>query len=124
MPSDDTRLAVSDRLVVLATSNGLRHIEHGIVGITPKNWRVIVDKALTKEAVFEGANAITRIAGSSLKVARDLMKNLPATLPSPLYKHQAQRLVRELNKAQVTARVVPLTNNSNSWASTLPQSSP
>lgn len=124
MPSDDIRLAVGDRMVVLATSNGLRRIEHGIVGITPKSWRVMVEKALTTEAVFEGANAITRIAGCSLNVARDLMKNLPATLPSPLYKHQAKRLVRELNKAQVAASVIPLTNNSNSLASTPSQPSP
>lgn len=124
MPSDDTKLAVGDRLVVLATSNGLRRIEHGIVVITPKSWQVMVDKALTTEAVFEGANAIARIAGCSLSIARDLMKNLPATLQSPLYKHQAQRLVRELNKAQVKARVIPLANNSNSWASTPPQAFP
>jgi Trk K+ transport system NAD-binding subunit len=120
MPSDDTRLAVGDRLVILATSNGLRRIEHGMAGITPKNWRVEVEMALTTEAVFEGANAIARITGCSLSIARDLMKSLPDTLPSPLYKHQAQRLVRELNKAQVKARVIPITNNSNSWASTSP----
>lgn len=120
MPSDDIRLAVGDRLVVLATSNGLRRIEHGIVGITPKSWRVEVEKALTTEAVFEGANILARIAGCSLSIARDLMKSLPGTLPSPLYKHQAQRLVRELNKAQVKASVISLANNSNSLASTPP----
>lgn len=108
MPSDDTRLVVGDRMVVLATSNGLRRIEYGLSSITPKSWRVQVEKALTAEAVFEGANAISRISGCSLSTARDLMKNLPGTLQSPLYQHQAQRLVRELNKAQVKARVVPI----------------
>lgn len=106
MPSDDIRLAVGDRMVVLATSNGLRRIEYGISSITPKSWRVQVEKALTAEAVFEGANAIARISGCSLSIARNLMKNLPGTLPSPLYQHQAQRLVRELNKAQVKAHIV------------------
>ncbi len=120
MPSDDIRLAVGDRLVVLATSNGLRRIEHGIVGITPKSWRVEVEKALTTEAVFEGANILARVTGCSLSIARDLMKSLPGTLPSPLYKHQAQRLVRELNKAQVKARVIAIANNSHSLASTPP----
>ncbi len=108
MPSEDIRLAVGDRMVVLATSNGLRRIEQGIGSISPKGWRVQVEKALTDEAVFEGANAIARIAGCNLNVARDLMKNLPGILRSPLYKHQAQRLVRELSKAQVVAHLVPI----------------
>jgi hypothetical protein len=111
-------------MVVLATSHCLRRIEHGIVAITPKSWRVPVEKALTEEAVFEGANAIARISGCSLSMAKDLMKSLPGTLLSPLYKHQAQRLVRELHKAQVKARVIPITNNSPSVASTPPQLSP
>jgi hypothetical protein len=76
--------------------------------VTPKGWWVQVEKALTNDAVFEGANAIARISGCNLNVARDLMKNLPGTLRSPLYKHQAQRLVRELSKAQVVARLVPI----------------
>jgi Trk K+ transport system NAD-binding subunit len=108
MPSDDTRLAVGDRMVVLATSIGLRRIEQGRVSITPKKWRVQVDKALTQEAIFEGANAIARISGCDLSTARALMHNLPGTLQVPLYKHQAQRLVRSLVKAQVRARLVPL----------------
>jgi hypothetical protein len=36
--SADIRLAEGDRMVVLATSNGLRRIEHGIASITPKGW--------------------------------------------------------------------------------------
>jgi len=123
MPSDDIRLAEGDRMVVLATSNGLRRIEHGIASITPKGWRVEIEKALTQEALFEGANAIARVAGCSLSDARDLMKNLPGILRSPLYKHQAQRLVRELSKAQVKAHMVPIASNTNQAASTPPQSS-
>ncbi|HEY9709372.1 MAG TPA: hypothetical protein V6D48_14305, partial [Oculatellaceae cyanobacterium] len=97
-----------DRMVVLASSNGLRRIEQGIGSISPKGWRVQVEQALTDEAVFEGANAIARISGCDLNLARDLMKNLPGTLRSPLYKHQAQRLVRELSKTQVVAHLVPI----------------
>ncbi|HEY9604242.1 MAG TPA: hypothetical protein V6C85_21685, partial [Allocoleopsis sp.] len=83
-------------------------IEQGIHSITPKSWRIQVEKALTNDAVFEGANAIARISGCHLNVARDLMKNLPGTLRSLLYKHQAQRLIGELSKAQVVARLVPI----------------
>jgi Trk K+ transport system NAD-binding subunit len=118
MPSDDTRLAVGDRMVVLATSKGLGYIEHGIATITLKSWQVQVEKALTPEAVFEGANAIARISGCNLSTARTLMHNLPSRLQVPLYKHQAQRLARSLNKAQVKARVVPISKNLHQTAST------
>ncbi|HEY9667498.1 MAG TPA: hypothetical protein V6C91_11885 [Coleofasciculaceae cyanobacterium] len=40
----------------MSTRNGLRRIEQGIKSITPKSWQVQVKKALTKEAVFEGAS--------------------------------------------------------------------
>jgi Trk K+ transport system NAD-binding subunit len=109
MPSDDIRLSVGDRMIVLATSTGLRHIEEGKSIITPKRWQVVVEKALTQEAIFEGANAIARISGCDLSTARALMHNLPRTLRTPLYKHQAQRLVRSLKQAQVKARIEPIT---------------
>lgn len=35
------------------------------------------------------------------------MNQLPGLLPLPLHKHQAQRLTRELSKAQVLAHLVP-----------------
>ena len=91
-------------MVVLATSNDLRRIEEGS-SITPKCWQVVVEYALTQEAIFEGANAITRISGCDLSTARALMHNLPGTLPVLLYKHQAQRLVRSLKRAQVKAHL-------------------
>ncbi|HEY9638436.1 MAG TPA: NAD-binding protein [Coleofasciculaceae cyanobacterium] len=108
MPPDDIRLGVGDRMIVLATSKGLRRIEQGRVGITPKTWLLRVEKALTQEGIFEGAIAIARISGCDLTMARALMHNLPGTLQVPLYKHQAQRLVRALSKAQVKAHVVPI----------------
>ncbi|HEY9729059.1 MAG TPA: NAD-binding protein [Chroococcales cyanobacterium] len=107
MPSDDIRLSAGDRMVVLATSHGLRRIEEGVENIAPKRWQVNVDRAFTSEAIFEGAIAIARISGCDLTTARTLMHNLPGTLRSPLYKQQAQRLVRELSKIQVKARIVP-----------------
>ena len=106
MPSDEIRLAVGERLVVLATIEGLQRIEQGRLSLALKCWRVRVEKVLTQDAAFEGANAIVRISGASLPTARELMNQLPQTLPVPLYKHQAQRLVRELGKILVKARLV------------------
>jgi Trk K+ transport system NAD-binding subunit len=107
MPSEDISLAVSDRMVVLATSDGLQRIEQGASRTASKNWQVHIAKALTEEAQFEGANVIVRISGCNLNTARNLMRNLPKTLHFPLYKHQAQRLVIELSKAQVIASLLP-----------------
>lgn len=109
MPSDDIRLAIGDRMVVLATSIGLRRVEEGFKSILPKRWRVLVEKAMNPEAIFEGANAIARISACDLSTARALMHNLPRVLEVPLYKHQAQRLVRSLKQAQVRARLIPMT---------------
>jgi Trk K+ transport system NAD-binding subunit len=109
MPSDDIRLAIGDRMVVLATSMGLRRVEEGFKSILPKRWRVLVEKAMNPEAIFEGANAIARISACELSTARALMHNLPGVLEVPLYKHQAQRLVRSLKQAQVRSRLIPIT---------------
>jgi Trk K+ transport system NAD-binding subunit len=108
MPSEDIRLSVGDRMVVLATSNGLRRIEEG-VSITPQRWQVVVEHALTQEAIFEGGNAIVRISGCDLSIARALMHNLPGTLQLPLYEHQAQRLLQSLKRAQVKAHITLVT---------------
>lgn len=109
MPFDDLRLAVGDRLVVLATIHGLRRIEQGVMSIVSRCYKVTIEKALSSYAAFEGANTIARISGCEISTARELMNNLPGTLRSPLYKHQAQRLVRELNKIQIVARIIPIT---------------
>lgn len=106
MPSDDIRLSAGDRMVVLATIQGLRRIEQGKISIIPKSWRVKVEKALTPDAIFEGANVIARISGCPLNTARELMNNLPNTLSTPMYKPQAMRLIRALQKIQVIAHLV------------------
>ena len=97
---------MGDRLVVLATSEGLRRIEQGQLQLHLKCWFVRVEKALTPDAVFEGANIITRISGCRLSLARDLMNHLPQTLDVALYQHQGQRLTQELRKALVKAGLV------------------
>jgi Trk K+ transport system NAD-binding subunit len=103
MPSDDVRLQVGDRLVILGTINGLQQIEQGNKQLPPV--RVRIERAVSEEARFEGAGAIARICGCELSVARSLISQLPTTVPHLLYWQQAQRLVRELNKAQVTAHL-------------------
>ncbi|BAY66537.1 TrkA-N domain protein [Calothrix brevissima NIES-22] len=103
MPSDDIKLAVGDRLIVLATIEGLQRVERG--AIAPPQVLVKVESALSAEATFEGAAVISRVSGCDMHTARTLMNQLPATLQYPLYKHQAHRLLSELSKAQVQARI-------------------
>jgi Trk K+ transport system NAD-binding subunit len=106
MPSDDVLLTIDDRLVVLATIEGLRRIEVG--NCHPKSWLVEIASAMTAEASFDGANTIARISGCQMHVARELMSNLPEILNFPLYKPQAQRLVRALEKVRVRSQILPI----------------
>lgn len=106
MPSDDILLAAGDRLVVLASIDGLRRIEQGALDRRKRSWHVRVDRALTETAFFEGGNVLARVGGIPLPEARTLMANLPGTLTQGLYEHQAQRLVRELGKVQVAAAAI------------------
>lgn len=106
MPEDYLNLRIGDRIVVLATINGLRRVEQG--RRTPKSWRVRVEKAFNQNIATEAPTVISRFSNCSLKIASDLMENLPATLPIPLYEQQAIRLVSELKKIQVQAIVIPI----------------
>ncbi len=111
MPSDDIRLAVGDRIVVLSSIDGLKRIEQGTLQLASRSWYVRVETAATADSVFDGANVIARIAGYSLSQARQLMQGLPQTLPEPLYLHQGERLVRELRRSRVKAQLIPLRHN-------------
>lgn len=106
IPSEDTRLHVGDRIVVLATVKSLQRIERGDIQILPRCWQIQVEKALYQDAIFDGGNIISRITGCTLAFAREFMNNLPQLLPIPLYQHQGERLVRELSKAQVRAYLI------------------
>ncbi|MGB3199309.1 MAG: NAD-binding protein [Nodosilinea sp.] len=108
MPTDDTRLQVGDRLVVLATIGGLRRIEQGHLAC--QDWQIHLEAALTANALFDGAAEIARVSGYRLGEARELLARLPDTLPVPLYRHQAMRLARLLTRAQVRANVVAPTD--------------
>lgn len=103
MPGDDIRLKVNDRLVILATIEGLRRIEQG--NLASRQWFVQILQTWSPAGQFEGGSAIARITGCDLNTARSIMTGLPAILEVPLYTPQALRLVRELRKVQVKARV-------------------
>ncbi|WP_404785396.1 potassium channel family protein [Altericista sp. CCNU0014] len=104
MPSEDIRLEAGDRLVVLATLESLQNIEKGI--ISPPTWQVRIEKALAPNSIFEGTSILSRISGCELGLAHAGMNCLPGTFDVPLYKPQAQRLVRALGKVQILARIV------------------
>jgi Trk K+ transport system NAD-binding subunit len=103
MPKEYRKIEPGIRLVVLATIDGLRRMEAGRIGISPKHWQIVIESAMTEEAKFEGANQIAKISNYPLDKARNLINNLPQILPVPLYKLQAQHLIRVLEKAQVMA---------------------
>jgi Trk K+ transport system NAD-binding subunit len=104
MPIDDIRLGNGDRLVVLATIKSLKAIE--VRALLEPSWYVYIEQPLNKEAIFEGANVIVRVCNCPMLTARLMMENLPCRLDIPLYKLQAQRLVRELIKAQVSGYII------------------
>ncbi|MEH2435700.1 MAG: TrkA C-terminal domain-containing protein [Nostoc sp.] len=112
MPWYDVKLYAGDRLIVLATSSSLQRIEWG--EMLPRQWSVQIEKALTTNAIMYGAQEIVLVTGCSSASARQWMNNLPGVLPIPLYKHQAQRLVRELTKIQVLANIIFIEQGSSS----------
>jgi len=97
-------LGAGDRLVVLATIKSLQAIEVGTI-ITP-TWYIHIEQPLSAAAIFEGANVIVRVCNCPMLTARTVMENLPNRLNLPLYKLQAQRLIRELLKAQVSGYII------------------
>lgn len=105
MPSDDLKLETGDRLVVLATIEGLQRIEQGTRNLREKRYFVRVISVINKDALFEGANVLAKVSGCNLASARELMSNLPQTLDTPLYKFQAMRLIKELDKRLVKAEL-------------------
>jgi voltage-gated potassium channel Kch len=107
-PSEDIQLQTGDRLIVLATLISLLNIERG--KMAPRTSYIHVEKALSKILVFEGIATMARVSGCKLGMAKSIMESLPRTLPIPLYRQQAQRLVYELKKLQILAQEIPIEN--------------
>lgn len=103
-PSEDVRLEVGNRLVVLATMGGLQNAEHGIAAERTHRLRVL--KVQSEHAAFEGARIISRITRCNLGMVSALLKELPATVPQVLFEHQARRLATELREAGVHTEVL------------------
>ncbi|MGD0292140.1 MAG: NAD-binding protein [Candidatus Binataceae bacterium] len=105
LPADDIRLDANDRVVVLATIDSLQRIE--TAQRVPPSWFLRIEKTQSFDAAFDAANAIARISGCELRMAREAMAHLPARLDVALYRHQGLRLVRELKKMLVTSSLEP-----------------
>jgi len=103
MPQDDIRLKIGDRLVVLATINGLRRVELGAL-VPPRRWQLQAMRPLNLRALHYAGDILENVSGCSLKQARQFMASLstsldePRTLVLPLYDHQAYRLQRRLGR--------------------------
>jgi Trk K+ transport system NAD-binding subunit len=106
LPPDDLRLEVGDRLIVLMTIDGLRRIEQGKISIKPKSWQLCVEKVLTPEAIWAATQLLAKSTDCPLATVQKLMNTLPAKLPTLLYKHQGQRLVKELRQLQVKSALL------------------
>lgn len=97
MPADDRVLQVGDRLIVLATINGLRRIERSDIA-PPKRWRLTAKPPLNQTFLHYAGNDLARISGCSLNVARAFMNSLPASIELDLYDYQAYHLQEELSR--------------------------
>lgn len=96
-PSDERQLCEGDRLVVLASLNGLRRIEHGELA-PPKRWQLTVQKPLNQSFLHYCGNDLARISGCSLNTARAFMQNLPGSIDLLMYDYQADKLQEELSR--------------------------
>jgi voltage-gated potassium channel Kch len=107
MPSDDRQLQVGDRLILLASINGLRRIEHREMA-APRRWRLEAQKLITQGAQQDGSNILYRISGCELAKARAFTENLPGAMELSLYDYQAHRLIEELSRHLPQVKLVPL----------------
>jgi Trk K+ transport system NAD-binding subunit len=106
LPSDERILTTGDRLVVLASINGLRRIEHEEL-VPPRRWRLEVQKPLNKTFLYDCGSDLARIAGYNLTEARTFMENLPGAIELSLYDYQAHRLEQDLSR-QLPMKLIPL----------------
>ncbi len=109
-PPDERQLHEGDRLVVLASMNGLRRIEHGDLA-PPQRWQLTAQKPLNQSFIHYSGNDLARISGCSLNTARSFMENLPGSIDLLMYDYQASKLQEELGRRlliTLTPLVAPL----------------
>jgi len=97
LPRDDRQLQVGDRLIVLASINELRRIEHGDL-TPPDRWRLEAQRPLNPNFIYDSGNDLARISGCGLDKSRAFMNNLPGTIDLLLYDYQAHHLKQELSR--------------------------
>lgn len=97
LPPSERQLYVGDRLVVLASINGLRRIEHGDL-VPPRRWRLEAQKPLNPTFLLYCGNDLARISGCGLDAARTFMNNLPGAIELLMYDYQAHQLLQELSR--------------------------
>ncbi len=91
LPPDDVQLRAGDTLVLLASTNGLRRIERGMIE-RQSRYKITVQQPLIADILFSAGSDIARVSGCSLESARTLMENLPGVIELPLYHQQLRRL--------------------------------
>lgn len=97
LPANERQLHLGDRLVVLASINGLRRIEHGDL-VPPRRWRLSAQKPLNPTFLLYCGNDLARISGCELDVARTFMSRLPGAIELLMYDYQAHQLTQELSR--------------------------
>ncbi len=122
LPVDDERLLIGDRLIVLATTNGLKRVESGQLPPVPR-WRLSMLKPLNPSVLFEAAGILHRITGCELNTARAFLLALPGSLELSLYEHQAARLWQQLRSMKsLPVKLERLVGNSGDGTASLPAS--
>ncbi|MBM0745361.1 TrkA C-terminal domain-containing protein (plasmid) [Phormidium sp. CLA17] len=95
MPSDDIRLQVGDRLIVLATIQSLQKIEWGIP-TPPRRWQLQALKPLNTGATYDAGNTLESISGCELSEARAFMNRLPENSDAPGLMDSPSMITRRL----------------------------
>lgn len=108
MPPDEIRLEIGDRLVVLATIEGLQCIEVGKK--QPKDWQIVVKNNNNTHSLGEIAKIIAHITGFSPKEIQEAMAHFPQSLSIPVYRHQGYCLLQELKKIHINVSLLPITH--------------
>jgi Trk K+ transport system NAD-binding subunit len=111
-PPDERQLHQGDRLVVLASMNGLRRIEHGDLA-PPTRWQLTAQKPLNQSFLHYSGNDLARISGCSLNTARSFMENLPGSIDLFMYDYQASKLQEELGR-RLPITLTPLPSSKSS----------
>lgn len=110
-PPDERQLHEGDRLIVLASMDGLRRIEQGDLAL-PRQWQLDAKKPLNLSFLYYCGNDLARISGCSLNTARTFMENLPGTINLFLYDYQAYKLQEDLNR-RLPITLTPLPKDEN-----------